>query len=82
MHLTHYTEEKSNQGNFHFSLSKDGNEMITQNQFQSDLNNVLAWMRDAGIMQKILKDASRAGQVPRKQREEGIKALSILRHVL
>ena len=56
--------------------------MITKNQFQSDLNNVLAWMRDAGIMQKILKDASRAGQVPRKQREEGIQALSILRHVL
>ena len=56
--------------------------MITQIPFQSDLNNVLAWMRDAGIMQKILKDASRAGQVPRKRREEGIQALSILRHVL
>ena len=52
---------------------------IDKNEFQSALNNLLSWMNDAGIIQKILKDSSRAGQVPRQQREEGIQALSFLR---
>ena len=57
-------------------------DMIAYNELQAALNNVLTWMMDAGIVQKILKDSSRAGQVPRQQREEGIQALSILRYTV
>ena len=57
-------------------------DMIDYNELQAALNNGLTWMMDAGIMQKMLKDSSRAGQVPRQQREEGIQALSMLRYTV
>ena len=47
--------------------------------FQSIFDRYLAWLRDTGVIQKMLEDSVRAARVPPVDRIVGDRPLSVMR---